>query len=61
MLGPLRAWGDLDEAPGYWLQVLADQLLMQLPANAPGKAVENGPVTWIPAIHVGNPHEAPGF
>lgn len=39
---------------------LASPLAIQLPANNPGKAVEDGPNTWMPASHVRNPDEAPG-
>lgn len=37
------------------LQVPDAQILIQLTANAQGKAVEEGSSTWDPAPHVGDP------
>lgn len=37
------------------VQVLAPLLLILLAANVPGIAAEDGPSTWIPATHVGDP------
>lgn len=34
-----------------WICILATLLLSQLPANAPGKAAEDGQSTWVPATH----------
>lgn len=34
--------------------MLATPPLIQLPANAPGKAGEDGPSTWILAAHLEN-------
>nr|XP_051714175.1 dnaJ homolog subfamily C member 8 [Oryctolagus cuniculus] len=31
----------------------------ELPANVPGKTVEDGPSPWAPATHLGDPEEAP--
>lgn len=30
------------------------------PAEVPGKAVKDGPGTWVPAIHTGDPGRVPG-
>lgn len=35
--------------------VLATLLPMRLPANVPGRAVDESPNTWILATHTGNP------
>lgn len=39
---------------GVLVQVFAALLLIQLPANVPGKAEDGGPSTWVPAILVGD-------
>lgn len=36
-------------------------LLIRLPAATPGKAGEEGPRAWVPAIYVGGPDGVPGF
>lgn len=33
---------------------------IQLPANMPGKAAEDGPSSWTPATHVGDSDGGPG-
>lgn len=42
---------------GVPILVLAPQLLIQFPGNAPGKAMDDG--TWVPAIHLEDPVEVP--
>lgn len=37
------------------LQVLAPQLWIQLPANVPGKAADDGPGIWVAATHLTDP------
>lgn len=46
---------------GTLVQVLADPLLIQLPENVPGKAVDNGPSIWASAAHMEDPDGALGF
>lgn len=40
--------------------VPAGLLLLQLPANTPGKTAEGGPTTWFPPTHVGHQGGVPG-
>lgn len=42
------------------LQVLATLLPAQLPADVPGKTVEDGPDAWAPLTQPGDLDEAPG-
>lgn len=37
------------------LQVLAPQLWIQLPANVPAKAADDGPGIWVAATHLTDP------
>lgn len=43
------------------LLVLAALLRIQNPADAPGKAVADGPSAWVPALHMGDLKEIPAF
>lgn len=53
----------LESHIGGALQVLAAPVPIQPPANAPGKATDDGPGTSIPDTHLGTQTQflAPGF
>lgn len=41
--------------------VLATPFPNQIPTNAPGKEVEDWPITWIPPTHKGDQDGVPGY
>lgn len=43
------------------IQVLATQILIQLPGKVPWKATDGGPSPWVPATHVENLNEVVGY
>lgn len=69
MFGPALWCGSLNHRLQYWylicvpVQVLDIPFLVQLPVNVPGKTVENGPSSWVPAINMGilSETQAPAF
>lgn len=58
--GVVAQQGNTGIPSGVLFRVLAVLLTVQLPANAPADAEEDGPSVWFPATHVRDQNRVPG-